>query len=86
MVATRTNQHDLAEAEERDEIPGVRFVTAEEGRALFDREARALLGISGEAFLRGWDRGDYGPVPDTKDGRKLGRLVMLIPFARRSLA
>jgi hypothetical protein len=86
MVATRTQHDDRVDDEERDEIPGIRFVTAEEGRALFDREARALLGISGEEFLRRWDRGEYGPVPDTKDGRKLGRLVMLIPFARRTLA
>lgn len=56
----------------------------EEGRALFDRQAHAALGISGDEFLRLWDAGAYRPVPDTADGRKVGRLVMLMPFARRT--
>ena len=69
-----------------DEIPGIHVLTLEEGRAFFDRRARSELGISGEEFLRRWDRGDYRPVPDTVEGRKVGRLVMMIPFARRTNA
>lgn len=69
-----------------DEIPGIRVLTLEEGRAFFDRRAQSELGISGEEFLRRWDRGDYRPVPDTAEGRKVGRLVMMIPFARRTNA
>jgi hypothetical protein len=65
-------------------IPGVDLVTPEEGRALFDRRARKLLGISGEEFLRRWDAGDYQPIPDTAEGRKVGELVMMMPFARRT--
>jgi hypothetical protein len=86
MVATRRQQPDLADAEERDEIPGIHFATPEEGRALFDYQARKQLGISGEEFLRRWDRGEYQPVPDTPEGWKVGRLVMLMPFVRRTLA
>jgi hypothetical protein len=86
MVATRAQRHNRADPEEPDEIPGIHVATAEEGRALFDHQARTLLGISGEEFLRRWDRGEYRPVPDTLDGWKVGHLVMLIPFARRTLA
>jgi hypothetical protein len=69
-----------------DEIPGIRILTPEEGSALFDREARETLGISGEEFLRRWDAGEYRPIPDTPEGWKIGRLVMMIPFARRTKA
>ncbi len=56
--------------------------TAEEGRALFDHQARALLGISGEEFLERWERGEYREVADTPDNRHIVSLAMLIPFAR----
>jgi hypothetical protein len=69
-----------------DAIPGIHFATAEEGEALFDQQARKTLGISGTEFLRRWDSGAYSPVPDTADGRKIRRLVMLMPFARRAKA
>jgi hypothetical protein len=72
--------------EPRDAVPGVRFATADEGRALFDRQARKLLDISGAEFLRRWDAGAYRPIPDTPEGRKVRRLVMLMPFARRTNA
>lgn len=66
-----------------DVIPGGHYqVTAEEGQELFDQRAQKELGISGEEFLRRWDAGEYKPVPDTKEGRKIGRLVMMLPFAR----
>ena len=67
-----------------DDIPGVHFVTREEGIALFDQEARKTLGISGDEFLQRWDAGEYWPVPDTTAGRAIGRLAMMIPFARRT--
>lgn len=62
----------------------VRVASASEGRVFFDRQARKSLGISGDEFLRRWDTGMYRPVPDTAEGRKIGRLVMLMPFARRT--
>ena len=65
-----------------DDIPGVHIVTREEGIATFDHRAQLELGISGEEFLRRWDAGEYQPVPDTTEGRKIGRLAMMIPFAR----
>jgi hypothetical protein len=68
-----------------DEIPGIHFTTREEALAIFDSEARKVLGISGEEFLRRWDAGEYQPVPDTREGRKIGLLVMMMPFAGRKL-
>jgi hypothetical protein len=65
-------------------IPGVDLLTPEEARAFFDRRARELLHISGEEFLRRWDAGEYRPVPDDAEGRKVGELVMMMSFARRT--
>jgi hypothetical protein len=67
-----------------DTIPGVDLVTPEEGHALFDRRARKLLNISGEEFLRRWDAGEYRQIHDNAEGRKVGELVMMMPFARRT--
>lgn len=82
IVKRQTDQHDVHD--DHEAIPGVRLLSADEGFALFDRQARMLLDISGAEFLRRWDRGDYRPVPDTAEGRKVRRLVMLMPFARRT--
>lgn len=62
-----------------DVVPEVRELSAEEGRALFDRTARKLLGISGDEFLARWDRGGYA---DDQDNMAVTKVAMLIPFAR----
>lgn len=67
-----------------DRIPGIDLLTPEEARTLFDRRVRHLLDISGEEFLRRWDAGEYRPVPDDAEGRKIGELVTMMPFARRT--
>jgi hypothetical protein len=82
MVAS-PNHHDIEDdALDSEEIPGIKFVTPEEAREIFDRRARMELGISGEEFLRRWDAGEYIPVPDTTEGRKIARLSMILNFAR----
>ena len=81
--AERLEEQDHATHFEPFEIEGIRFLTLEEGRELFDREARRLFGISGDDFLRRWDNGEYGPIPDTPEGRKLGRMYTLMGFVRR---
>lgn len=66
-----------------DEIPGIEFVSVEEGRRIFDRRAQMELGISGEEFLRRWDAGEYPlPIDDDTEGRKIARLMMMMNFAR----
>jgi len=70
-----------------EEEPDVIELTPEEGRAYFDREARRLVGMSGEEFLRRWDAGEFQPVPDeTEEDRRLGSLVMALPFAGRPIS
>jgi hypothetical protein len=56
-------------------------LSREEGRALLDRAARDLLGISGEEFLRRWDAGGYEADRDRCEP-DVTELAMLIPFAR----
>ena len=58
-------------------------VSDEEGQVLFDRICRRELGIPGTEFLCRYDAGEYAAIPDDQDGRKIGRIVMLMPFARR---
>lgn len=70
----------------RDSIPGVHFATEREGLALFDYQARKELGISGEEFLARWDAGEYHDPADETIARRIERLAMLIPFARRTPA
>lgn len=62
-----------------DVVPEVHELTTEEGRALFDRTARKLLGISGDEFLARWDRGDY---EHEREEMAVTKVAMLIPFAR----
>ena len=61
----------------------IQWATPEEGRELFDSQARELLGISGEEFLRRWDAGEYRDIADKPGNLHIGRLAMLIPFARQ---
>lgn len=66
-----------------DDDPPVREATREEGRILLDREARRLLGISGEEFLANLDAGQYEGISEDDDiGRGVIQLWYLIPFAR----
>jgi hypothetical protein len=50
-------------------------LTDEEFRAIFDREARATLGISGEEFVRRWNAREYPyRAPELAD------LSVMLPF------
>ncbi len=57
--------------------PGVQQLTRAEGCDLVDREARRVLGVGVEEFLRRLDAG----LLDLDDDDVLG-LAMLVPFAR----
>mgnify|MGYP007126066466 CR=1 FL=1 len=54
-------------------------LSADEGRALFNRRCRKLLHVSGDEFLDAYDR---GVAWDRWDVDKVIELSMLIPFAR----
>lgn len=53
-------------------------MTPEEGREIVDRAARRELGMSGEEFLRRWDRGEI----EDPDRPEVIRVAILLPFAR----
>lgn len=61
----------------------IHWATPEEGRALFDRQARQLMGMSGEEFIRRWDGGEFRDIADTVSHRHILRLASLIPFGRQ---
>ena len=56
---------------------GLGFLSPQQGRRLFDREARAALGMSGATFLRRWKAGQI-PNPDRPE---VLRVVALLPLA-----
>ena len=66
----------------RDSIRGIHLASKREGDALFDREARRHLGISGEDFLERWDAGVYRDSAD----EGVERVAHLIPVVRRTRA
>ncbi len=56
-----------------------RELSQAEGRALLDRQARRYLQMSGDDFIRAWDRGEFCDNPDRPD---VLRVAMLLSFAR----
>lgn len=51
----------------------------EEARALFDRQARKFLGISGEEFLRRYDAGEFRECGSLD----VVRMQILLPLVRQ---
>lgn len=86
MVTKRIEPEPVVEddSEPDQQIGGVtiHYMTKQEAQEFFDEEAMKTLGISGEEFLRRWEAGDWQPVPDDTEGRKIARLSMKIPVAR----
>jgi hypothetical protein len=58
------------------------LLSPEEGRAFFDEQARALVGLSGAEFLRRWDAGEFEALADDPDHPEILHLALLIPFGR----
>ena len=66
----------------REPIEGVQFIRAAEARELFDYQARQLVGMSGEEFLRRWDEGEFRALFDKRGHEDLTHLVMMMGFGR----
>ena len=64
-----------------DDLPPVLVMTPEERRAVFDRQARRRLGISGEEFLRRWNAGEYEHTADLGEPGVMD-VVMLLPLVQ----
>ncbi len=56
----------------------IHVATDQEWRALVDRAARYHLNISGDEFLRAWERGDFTNL----DHPDVIPVVMLLPVGR----
>lgn len=67
---------DLRELEQQGKI---RVLDREQGKVLFDRQARRYLNMSGEEFIRAWEAGEFDDEPDRPE---VIRVAMLIPFAK----
>jgi hypothetical protein len=59
-------------------LPPIVELSEEEGRALFDEQARKYMGMSGDEFLRKWDAGEI----EDPDRSEVWTVVFLIPFVR----
>lgn len=65
-----------------DDLPPIRWLAADEGRELFDRQARRLLGMSGEDFIHRWDAGEFTAAYDDPDHPEVMEVASLLPFGR----
>ncbi len=76
----------MAETAERTEQieQSIHWISDEEAHALFDAEARRVMGMSGEEFLRRYDAGEFDDRLDTSADADLDYwgLVLSIPFGR----
>jgi hypothetical protein len=50
----------------------------------FDREARRVVGMSGDEFIARYDAGEFRDFDDDPQGRELSYLILIIPFGRRN--
>ena len=66
----------------REPIEGVQYISAAEAREIFDYQARKLVGMSGEEFLRRWDEGEFCDLFDKPGHVDLTHLVMMMGFGR----
>jgi len=62
---------------EEDRERGCRIFTGEEGAFQFDRAVRAMLGISGDEFIRRWEAGAYAAWADKAGYRYLMHLGLM---------
>jgi len=61
---------------------GVRWLSDEEAHAVFDAEARRVMEMSGEEFLRRYDAGEFNDIHADGENTDFVELEMLIPFGR----
>ncbi len=72
----------MAIESERGAVP-IRWLNEEEARALFDQQAHALLGISGDEFLRRWDAGEYRGIEDDIEHDEVHHMATLMSLVGR---
>lgn len=58
------------------------IMDADEGAALFERTAKACMGMSGADFLRAWDAGQWADT-NWDDVPGLAEVALALPFIGR---
>jgi hypothetical protein len=74
-------EESVAIAPKRNTDP-VRFLDDDEARQQFDHQARRLMGISGEEFLRRYTAGELDALQDDRQQRAVMKLAMLADLVR----
>ncbi len=59
----------------------VQITTREQGRKMFDRQARKYFKMSGKEFIRRWEAGEFGD-PENPYRPELVDMVMQLPFVK----
>jgi len=81
----RSNIMALRHPIESDDVEspeGVTYLTGEAARTFFDQEARRLVGISGDEFIRRYDAGAYAEIEDIPENWNILEAALLIGFGR----
>ena len=60
----------------------VRFLGDDEARDHFDAQARRLMGVRGDEFLRRYAAGEYAATTDAEEQRAVMKLAMLAAVGR----
>ena len=71
----------LPPTEANDDLPPAIELSREEARAFFDEQARKLMGMSGDEFLRRYDAGEFDEQFDDPDHPEILQLWMMRSFA-----
>jgi hypothetical protein len=83
MISSVPNNHHDESGGDDNLVPPIVYVSAEEGRQMFDEAARELVGMSGEEFIRRWEAGEFESIPDDLEHRNYIELALMIPLARQ---
>ena len=81
MDTRTTSNEPVTEAEDILAGSFVEPYSPEEAREIFDETAMRLLGISGEEFLKRYDRGDYHG--QEYEDLNVTSMEMILPLVRR---
>ena len=65
---------------EPTDIP--RYVTPEEGRAIFERQVRKTMNMGAEEFIQRWEAGEFDEIADKAGLRHIIELALMIPLWR----
>lgn len=80
-IQAKSNEHAV-DANGYSEDNDVVVISDEEARETFDLRAYQLLGISGDEFLKRYDRGDYHGQPE--ENPAVITLEILLPLVHRA--